>query len=128
MSGFAVAFHLIQMIGDAVDLNSRVLDGLGRAIRGLGRFVGGSLRLGRGLLGVLGGFLGVVGGSLSLLGRLLVMRCASSQNESERDYEDGQEGKISAHRRCLLQRGANACTVRMSGCGAPSARSGKMQT
>jgi hypothetical protein len=91
VSGFAVAFHLIEMIGDAVDFNRRLLNGLGRAIRGLSRFVRGDLRLGRGLLGVLGGFLGVVGGSLGLLGPLLVVRCASHENESEsdRDYEDG---------------------------------------
>jgi hypothetical protein len=89
MSGFAVAFHLIEMIGNAVDFNSRLLNRLGRAIRGLGRFVRGDLRLGRGLLGVLGSFLGVVGGGLGPLGRLLVVRCASNQNESDRDYEDG---------------------------------------
>jgi hypothetical protein len=47
VSGFAVAFHLIQVIGDAVDLNRRVLNGLGRTICRLGRFVGGRLRLGR---------------------------------------------------------------------------------
>jgi len=78
VSGFAVAFHLIQMIGDPVDFNRRLLNGLGRAIRGLGRFVCGDLRLGRGLLGVLGGFLGVVGGGLGSLCRLLVVRCASN--------------------------------------------------
>jgi hypothetical protein len=89
VSGFAVAFHLIEMIGDAVDFNSRVLNGLGCAICGLGRFVRGRLRLGRGLLGVLGGFLCVVGGSLGPLGLLLVVRCASHENENDSDYKDG---------------------------------------
>jgi hypothetical protein len=78
VSGFAVALHLIQMIGDAVDFNSRLLNRLGRAIRGLGRFVCGRLRLRCGLLGVLGSFLGVVGGGLGLLGLLLAVRCASN--------------------------------------------------
>lgn len=44
--GFAIALHLIDMIGDAVDFNGRLLDCLGRAIRRLGSFVRGCLRLG----------------------------------------------------------------------------------
>jgi len=55
MSGrFAVADHLIYMIGDAVDLPGRIFDSLGRAICGLRRFVGRDLRLVRGLFGMLG--------------------------------------------------------------------------
>ena len=48
-SRFAVTYHLIDVIGDAVDLPGRIFDGLGRAICGLRGFVGRDLRLVRGL-------------------------------------------------------------------------------
>ena len=59
--------HLIEMIGDAVDFNGRLLDRLGRAIRGLGRFVGGGLRLGGVLFGLLGRLLCLGGRGFGLL-------------------------------------------------------------
>jgi hypothetical protein len=52
MPRFAIALHLIEMVGDAVDFPGCVFDGQGRAIRGLSRLVGGGLRQCRGLFGV----------------------------------------------------------------------------
>ena len=43
--GLAIALHLIDMIGDAIDFRRRILNRLGRAIGGLGRFVRCRLRL-----------------------------------------------------------------------------------
>ena len=76
--GFAVSRHLIEMIRDAVDLDGRLLNCLGRAICGFGRFVRSGLSLGGGLFGVLGGLLCLGGGSFGLLRLLLVVRCAST--------------------------------------------------
>ncbi len=98
MSGcFAVAYHLINMIGDAIDLPRRIFDSLGRAIRGLRRFVGRDLRLCRGLFGVLGGLLSLGGGGFGLLGPLLVARCAS--RDRDRKNQKRQPVKQSSHPR-----------------------------
>jgi hypothetical protein len=97
MSGrFAVAYHLIYVIGDAVDFPGRIFDGLGRTICGLRRFVGRDLRLICGLFGMLGGLLSLGGGGFSLLGLLFVARRTS--DESDRENEHRQRGKKSAHR------------------------------
>lgn len=79
--GFAIARHLIEMIGDAVDLDGRLLDCLGRAICGLCRFVRGGLRLCRRLFGVLCSLLSLCGGGFSLLSLLIV--AASSERDRE---------------------------------------------
>jgi hypothetical protein len=96
MSGrFAVAYHLIYVIGDAVDFPGRIFDGLGRTICGLRRFVGRDLRLICGLFGMLGGLLSLGGGGFSLLGLLFVARRTS--DESDREDEHRQRGEKSAH-------------------------------
>ena len=94
-SRFAVPYHLIYVIGDAVDLPGRVFDSLGRSICRLSRFVGCGLRLICGLLGMLGSLLSLGGGSFRLLGLLFVARRAS--DESDRKDEHWQRGKKSAH-------------------------------
>jgi len=81
--GFAIALHLIEMIGDPIDLHGCVFDRLVGAVRGLGRFVRGVERLCGCLLGARGGLLCARGRSLSLLGLLLVMRRASREREDE---------------------------------------------
>ena len=95
--GFAVSRHLIEMIGDAVDFNGRLLNRLGRAICGFGRFVRGGLSLGSGLFGVLRGLLCLGGGSFGLLRLLLVVRRAS--HECDRENQDWQGRKKSSHSR-----------------------------
>jgi len=81
--GLAIALHLIEMIGDAIDLCRRILNSLGRAIGGLGRFVRCRLRLRRSLFGVLGGSLSLCRRRFGLLGLLLVGRRASRKRKSE---------------------------------------------
>jgi len=81
--GLAIALHLIEMIGDAIDLCRRILNSLGRAIGCLGRFVRCRLRLRRSLFGVLGGSLSLCRRRFGLLGLLLVGRRASRKRESE---------------------------------------------
>ena len=71
--GLAVAYHLIKMIGDSIDLHGRVFDRFRRAIRGLSSLVGGDLRLLRGLFGMLGGLLSLGRGGFRLLGLLFVV-------------------------------------------------------
>ena len=95
--GFAVSLHLIEMIGDAVDLDGRILNCLGRAICGFGRFVSGGLSLGSGLFGVFGGLLCLGGRSFRLLRLLLVVRRAS--RECDRENQDRQCRKNSSHPR-----------------------------
>jgi len=95
--GFAVSLHLIEMIGDAVDLDGRILNSLGRAICGLGRLVRGGLSLGSGLFGVFGGLLCLGGRSFRLLRLLLVVRRAS--RECDRENQDWQGRKKSFHPR-----------------------------
>ena len=95
--GFAVSRHLIEMIGDAVDFDGRVLNSLGRAICGLGRFVRGGVSLGSGLFGVFGGLLCLGGRSFRLLRLLLIVRRAS--HECDRENQDWQGGKKSSHPR-----------------------------
>jgi len=85
--GFAIALHLIEMIGDAIDLRRRILNSLGRAIRGLGRFVRCRLRLCRSLFGMLGGSLSLGSRGFGLLGLLLVARRASRKRKSESQRE-----------------------------------------
>jgi hypothetical protein len=70
---FAVSFHLIEMIGDAVDFPGRIFNGPGRAICRLGRFVCGVERFGRGLFGVRGGLIRLGCRGFSLLGLLLAL-------------------------------------------------------
>ena len=97
MSGrIAIAYHLIYVIGDAVDFPGRVFDGLGRTICGLRRFVGRDLRLICGLLSVLSGCLSLGGGGFRLLSLLFVARRTS--DESDRENEHRQLGEKSAHR------------------------------
>ena len=95
--GFPVSRHLIEMIGDAVDLDGRLLNCLGRTVCGFGRFVRGGLSLGSGLLGVLRGLLCLGGGSFRLLRLLLVVRGAS--RECDRENQDWQGGEKSSHPR-----------------------------
>ncbi len=95
--GFAVSRHLIEMIGDAVDFNGRLLNCLGRTICGFGRFVRGRLSLGSGLFGVLRGLLCLGGGSFGLLRLLLVVRRASC--ERDRENQDWQVREKSFHSR-----------------------------
>ena len=95
--GFPVSLHLIEMIGDAVDFNGRILNSLGRAICGLGRLVRGGLSLGSGLFGVFGGLLCLGGRSFRLLRLLLVVRRASC--ERDRENQDWQSRKKSFHSR-----------------------------
>ena len=94
---FAVSLHLIEMIGDAVDFPGRVFNGPGRAICGLGRFVCGLGCLGRRLFGARGGFIGLGCRGFGLLGLLLALRRASG--DRDREDQDRQSGKKSAHRR-----------------------------
>ena len=84
MRGLVVALHLIEMVGDAVDFNGRVLNRLGRAIRSLGRFVGGGLRLRRGLFGMLGRLLRLGRRGFRLLRLLLVLPRASARRDQYR--------------------------------------------
>ena len=93
--GFAVSRHLIEMIGDAVDLDGRILNCLGRAICGFGRFVRGGLSLGSGLFGVLRRLLCLGGSSFRLLRLLLVVRRAS--RECDRENQDWQVREKSFH-------------------------------
>ena len=81
MPSLVITLHLLEMVGDAVDLPGRILNGLGRAIGRLGRLVCGGLRLGRRLLGVLRSFLSLGGGGFSLLSLLLVMRRAPCKRD-----------------------------------------------
>ena len=92
--GLAIALHLIQMVGDAIDFDGRLLHRLGRAIRGLSRFVGGGLRLCRGLFGLRCRLLSLGGRGFRLLSLLLV----AASRDRYREDEDRQCGKISAHR------------------------------
>ena len=68
---FAVALHLIEAVGDAVDFPGRLFNRRCRAIRRLGRFVCGVERFGSGRFGALGGGLGLGGSGFGLLGLLL---------------------------------------------------------
>jgi hypothetical protein len=95
--GFAVSCHLVEMIRDAIDFNSRLLNCLGRAICGFGRFVSGGLSLGSGLFGVFGSLLCLGGGSFGLLRLLLVVRRTSG--DRDRENHDRQSGEKSAHPR-----------------------------
>jgi hypothetical protein len=93
---FALSFHLIEMIGDAVDFPGRIFDGPGRAICRLGRFVCGFGCLGRRLFGVRGGCIRLGCRGFGLPGLLLALRRASG--DSDREDQDGQFGKKLAHR------------------------------
>jgi hypothetical protein len=93
--GLAIARHLIEMIGDAINFDSRLLDCLGRAICGLRSFVRGGLRLCRRLLGLLGGLLSLGGCGFGLLGLLIVVRRTSWDRNRENQKRQG--GKNSAH-------------------------------
>ena len=80
-----VALHLIEMVGDAIDLPGRILHGQDSAIRGLGRIVRGGLRLSSGLLGMSCRLLRLRRRRFRLLGLLLVMRCAPRDRNSEQE-------------------------------------------
>ncbi len=95
MRGLAIALHLIEMVGDSIDFDGRLLDGLGRAIRRLSRLVRGGLRICCRFFGLLCGMLSVGGGGFSLLGLLLVVRGASGDRNPENQKR--QCGKKSAH-------------------------------
>jgi len=98
MSGsLAVAYHLIDMIGDAIDLPGRIFDRFGSAICGLSSLVGRDLCLLRGLFGMLGGLLSLGGRSFRLLGLLLVARRTSG--DRGRENHDRQREEKSAHPR-----------------------------
>ena len=83
MRGLAIALHLIEMIGNAINFDGSLLDCLGRAICRLSRLVRGGLRICRRLFGLLGGMLSLGRGGFSLLGLLLVVRRASSDRNRE---------------------------------------------
>ncbi len=98
MSGsLAVAYHLIKMIGDAIDLPGRIFDRFRRAICSLSSLVGRDLRLLRGLFGVLGSLLSLGGRGFRLLGLLLVARRTSG--DRDRQHHNRQCGEKSAHPR-----------------------------
>lgn len=99
---FALALHLIQVIGDTVDFAGCVLDGGGRALGRFGRFGCSVQRLGRGLFGARGGFLSLRGRSLGLGSLLLARRRASGH--SDRKDQNRQYGRPAAHRRHRLAR------------------------
>ncbi len=94
--GLAIALHLIEMVGDAINFDGRLLDCLGRAIGGLRRFVRGGLRLCRRFFGLLGGLLSLGGCGFGLPGLLIVVRCTS--RDRNRENQKRQHGKKSAHR------------------------------
>jgi len=96
-SGLAVAYHLINMIGDAIDLSGRIFDGLRSAICGLSSLVGRDLRLSGGLFGMLGGLLSLGRGGFRLFGLLLVARRTSGNRDCEN--HDRQREEKSAHPR-----------------------------
>ena len=95
--GLAVTYHLINMIGDAIDLPGRIFDSFGSAICGLSSLVGRDLPLSCGLFGMLGGLLSLGGRGFRLLGLLLVARRTSG--DRDRENHDRQCGEISAHPR-----------------------------
>ena len=95
--GLAVAYHLIKMIGDAIDLPGRIFDRFRRAICSLSSLVGRDLRLLRGLFGMLGRLLSLGGRRFSLLGLLLVVRRTSCDHD--RENHNRQRGEKSAHPR-----------------------------
>ena len=83
VGGLAIALHLIDMIGDAIDFRRRILNRLGRTIGGLGRFVRCRLRLLRIAFGLLGGSLGLCRRRFGLRGLLIIARRASHKRKSE---------------------------------------------
>ncbi len=91
----ALALHLIEMVGDTINFDRRLLDCLGRAIGGLRRFVCSGLRLCRRLFGLLGSFLSLGGCGFGLPGLLLVVRRTSC--DRNRENQKRQHGKKSAH-------------------------------
>jgi len=93
--GFSIASHLIEMIGDAINFDGRLLDCLRRAICGLSCFVRGGLRLCRRFFRLLGGLLSLGGCGFSLLGLLIVVRRTSC--DRNRENQKRQRGKKSAH-------------------------------
>ena len=93
--GLAIARHLIEMVGDAINFDGRLLDRLGRAIRGLSRFVRGGLSLCRRFFCLLCRLLSLGGCGFGLLGLLLVVRGAS--RDRNRENQKRQRGKKSAH-------------------------------
>lgn len=84
--GFAIAFHLLDMVGDPVDLPGRIFDGLGRPICGLRRFICCDLSLVGGLLGMLGGCLGLGSSGFRLLCLLLVVRSTSRKRNRKNKH------------------------------------------
>lgn len=95
MRGLAIALHLVEMIGNAINFDGRFLDCLGRTIRRLSRLIRGGLCLCRRLLGLFGGMLSLGGGGFGLLGLLLVVRGASG--DRNRENQKRQRGKKLAH-------------------------------
>ena len=93
--GLAIALHLIEMIGNAINFDGRFLHGLGRAIGRFGRLVGGGLRLCRRFLGLLSGLLSLGRCGFGLLGSLIVMRGTS--RDRNRENQKWQRGMNSAH-------------------------------
>ena len=91
----AIALHLIEMVGDAINFDGRLLDCLGRAICGLRRFVRGGLRLCRRFFGLLGGLLSLGGCGFGLPSLLIVVRRTS--RDRNRENQKWQHGKKSAH-------------------------------
>ena len=93
--GLAVAYHLIDMIGDAIDLPRRIFDRFRRPIRRFSSLVGRYLRLLRGLFGMLGSCLSLGRGGFRLLGPLLV----AASDDCDRENHNRQCEQKSAHRR-----------------------------
>ena len=91
----ALALHLIEMVGDAINFDGRLLDCLGRAIGGLRRFVRGGLRLCRRFFGLLCCLLSLGSSGFGLPGLLLVVRRTSC--DRNRENQKRQHGKKSAH-------------------------------
>jgi hypothetical protein len=93
--GLAVAYHLINMIGDAIDFAGRIFDRFRRAICGLSSLVGRELRLSGGLFSMLSGPLSLGGRGFRLLGLLLV----TASDDRDRENHDRQCEEKSAHPR-----------------------------
>ena len=89
--GFAIAGHLIEVVGDSIDFLGRIVDRRGCAIRGLGRFVRGVERLSRCDFRARGGLLRSRGGGFGLCGLLLGVRCASGERDRQRNEKDSPQ-------------------------------------
>ncbi len=93
--GLAIARHLIEMVGDAINFDGRLLYRLGRAIRSLSRFVSGGLRFCRRFFCLLCRLLSLGGCGLGLLGLLIVARGTS--RDRNRENQKRQREENSAH-------------------------------